>query len=716
MIIDAQSSKIEVIGDIQEFKTGIDPKNLEFITTLLSSNLYSDPEGSFIREIVSNAWDSHVEAKTTDTPVLIKFDKANSSITIRDFGTGLSPERFKEVYCNIGSSTKRESNDFIGGFGIGKYSSLACSNTVYITSYFEGKEYRYIMVKNGNSITTNLVCTLNTKEKNGVEVTIRNIGYFRPFERALNQVTFFPNVYIDGLGLTINDFQIKKFNNYACASKSVENKLLLGNVLYPCDISKLSDSSKSFIRKIQNTGIVIKFEVGELNITPNRESIIYTKDTIKIIDSRIEATKNELYTNIEKVLQLDYNDIFEYYDVVNSSHRYNPITHKISDFTDYIYSDFQFRITDLNSAVSYNNQDIHHYLSHIGSIQGSYLPHLRGVVCADKIYTNKYPYRAEAKAICSNDKILVIGNCNRLTSVIKSYLKENYDGYAIITDFTLDDFKLHLKDIKIADPFILKECYNTIKKRCKYIDFTTSKDFLDYKEDIEKSKEKIPVISNIKLYVYSGTRGYTIKNTLEFKNLNEAIDNLKRRTCGIVIDYISSDATFFASIANARGYLYITANKEVVKALENVELTQKVSKNFILNTDKTLSKVKTILKYSNVLNAPSDVLCSIPKDIRSAVLELRNYIHQYNKFPAYIRYATTVDVPLDSYIEYIGKKLRMYVNSWNYIKDDYSLCDSYNLDTLLIQYLILKNKLFRINYCTFLEVKNNKLIQTLCKK
>lgn len=119
MIIDTSQGDIEVVGDIKEFKTSIDPKNLEFITTLLSSNLYSDPEQSFIREIVSNAWDSHVEAGTTDVPVIVKFRNScgDRSVTIRDFGVGLSPERFQEVYCNIGSSTKRESNDFIGGFG-----------------------------------------------------------------------------------------------------------------------------------------------------------------------------------------------------------------------------------------------------------------------------------------------------------------------------------------------------------------------------------------------------------------------------------------------------------------------------------------------------------------------------------------------------------------------------------------------------------------------
>ena len=43
MIINSSQGNIEAIGDVKEFKTSIDPKNLEFITTLLSSNLYSNP-------------------------------------------------------------------------------------------------------------------------------------------------------------------------------------------------------------------------------------------------------------------------------------------------------------------------------------------------------------------------------------------------------------------------------------------------------------------------------------------------------------------------------------------------------------------------------------------------------------------------------------------------------------------------------------------------
>lgn len=122
MIINSVGSTKYTIGDTKEYKTTIDVENLDFIASLLSSNLYSDPEASFIREIVSNGWDSHVEVGNTDTPILVKVSRSNGSyysydITIRDYGTGLSKEDFENIYCKIGTSTKRLSNNYLGCFG-----------------------------------------------------------------------------------------------------------------------------------------------------------------------------------------------------------------------------------------------------------------------------------------------------------------------------------------------------------------------------------------------------------------------------------------------------------------------------------------------------------------------------------------------------------------------------------------------------------------------
>ena len=120
------NENIEYIGEIKENKVGIDRANVDFITTLLTSNLYSKPLESFLRETISNAYDSHIEAGKPDTPIIlmIKSTKDNYyggsgkyDISVRDYGVGISPERFQKIYTNIGSSTKRESDDYIGGWG-----------------------------------------------------------------------------------------------------------------------------------------------------------------------------------------------------------------------------------------------------------------------------------------------------------------------------------------------------------------------------------------------------------------------------------------------------------------------------------------------------------------------------------------------------------------------------------------------------------------------
>lgn len=294
------SHEAEYIGDIQENRVGIDKENLGFITTLLTSNLYSKPLESFFRETVSNAYDSHMEAGTTAPILLLVEDVENVystyRISIRDYGVGISPERFDKIYKNIGSSTKRDSNDFIGMFGIGRFSCLACVDVAHITSYYDGVKYSYVMYKNGGGINIDMLSTVKGDYKNGLEVSIEKYLYPSDFPTALLAISLFDNIHVEYKGSNslikqnVGDFNNRVINRYktfaTCSllSSSLTQYCKVGNVLYPSLSNHL----------LSTRDIIIDLPIGSVDITPNREALQFTEYTKATIDKQISLVQQEL--------------------------------------------------------------------------------------------------------------------------------------------------------------------------------------------------------------------------------------------------------------------------------------------------------------------------------------------------------------------------------------------------------------------------------------
>lgn len=721
MIIDNSKSDIKVVGDIKEFKTSIDPKNLEFITTLLSSNLYSNPEESFIREIVSNAWDSHVEAKTTDKPVIIRFKEsyANNSISIRDYGTGLSPERFKEVYCNIGSSTKRESNDFIGGFGIGKYSSLACSNTVYITSYYEGTAYYYVMVKSGNSITTNLLMEKPTKEDNGVDVTIKNIYNLDSYRKALGCIVFFPNIYIDGSSYyyNINHSKIKTFNNFAASSISLHNKILLGNVLYPCNDQLLNKDTRDFLYSIKNIGIVIKFNVGELNITPNRENIIYNANTVSLIEDRVKKAKEELHSIIQSKFGKDYDNIREYYNVMHSGIYYNPITENLDSYNGYLFYPKETK----EIFATYKKQDLKEHIYTIRDILNLRLPNFKGSLINDRVYTGKLTFEAISKSLIKSDNIIILEKDTRLMATIKSYIKSKYSDCGIMVNISKSDFKNWVyQNLKIVPKkeidFIIEGIYEYFTAKATYLNLDTDTEYLKFKDSVIKEKKDSGINKNREAILYTFT-AYGYRNKHCFNTLSLAIEYIKNLKSGIILAKMDEDETSLNHIANLKGYKLIKARKDIIEDLKKLNLKCVVDTSYLIKKDPILYKVSAIRKvFKDGINADAakKLIQSLPDGY--LIKEFINILNVYQTYALDRTYiGLSLDITPDKNTEKLCIKFKEYIDKYNSavrIIDNNSITSSKDL----VSAVLLKTKSYRINSKYYNSYKNNNLIKVLCKK
>lgn len=361
-----QNTGLEINSDINSIQAGISNENMSIVFDMMSKNLYSRPLPSLIREISSNMIDSCTDAKNTNSCIIeLKHDKEDNSkyLSFQDFGTGLSPDSMINTYMNYFSSTKRNDNTTLGQFGIGSKSPLSYQDSFYINTVYNNKEYNYIYSRGINKpelislhgyteqskqiiyiddngierFKTEIVKVpigIMTSKCNGTEIKVlikeEDIGY--TLNIALyNELYYFDNIHFKNLSNLDNNYQIYELDTFKL--RNVQNEsltlnkelhIILGQVTYPIDWKVLG------IPKI-DTRVGLKFNIGELQVTPNRESIRYIDGTKELILNKIEQFKNEVFNIFVK----NHQQVDNVWDLIKKNDT-NMIGIKIEDTSIYV--------------------------------------------------------------------------------------------------------------------------------------------------------------------------------------------------------------------------------------------------------------------------------------------------------------------------------------------------------------------------------------------
>ena len=720
MIIDSTGGNKVTYGETKEYKTTIDIENLDFIATLLSSNLYSNPEASFIREIVSNGWDSQVEAGNTDKPLIVKM-KSNGSyynITIRDYGTGLSKEQFENIYCKIGTSTKRNSNSFLGAFGIGKFSTMAVSKVAYITSYYNGTARLYVMTKDGNSITTNLMSETPTTEQNGLEITVKNIENAYKYKEAFDRLTFFPNVYVDGPFNLCNSTKTKRYKYFTACNQPFGDKLLLGNVLYPLDDSILPAECKDFYDAIVNSGIVINFNIGELQVTPNRESIIYNTKTNELIVSRVKEAIAEITDLLRKQVEKDYSNPIEYYNVLHGHIYYDFVDSSVTHYGDYVPR-FTLKLFDFNITLKGKK------LNNIQSIYRieNFLPSFKCVVTRDRILKDGSKYNAR-RCIKESLPVIIVPKEQKLGKYLNDFLVANHYNKILITPISKDDYKKEYLERyhgfnkafdSLDEEFVVECAYDHLMNRCTSIDFDKDTDFIKFKEDAKAyaKANKVPTnTGKVILTVWKANpdRYETYYDRREFDSYAKALKYIKELKGGTL--YRNLDDTNIANCVCKLGYNVIAANKKVLEWLNKENFTSRINVDTIFN-NRNMIVLKTIKEANFNIDMPRNFIYSLNERLNKIAKDTIKVFRQYQCY--------SIDCYLDSckVDEDLLKDLKDIMYCYNIYSTFNMAIDGNTSDTNINEilcYIIMKQKGYKIGYDCYKKIKNNKLLSLLCKK
>lgn len=140
----------EVLGGINEQTFSINAEDMGLVFDLLRSKLYKDPIGSICREVISNSRDANRENSKANTPVEVTIVEPNQivsisdlSICFKDFGPGISPQRMADVFIKYAASTKRNTQKFTGGYGIGAKTPFSYTDTFSIITINQGIKFHY---------------------------------------------------------------------------------------------------------------------------------------------------------------------------------------------------------------------------------------------------------------------------------------------------------------------------------------------------------------------------------------------------------------------------------------------------------------------------------------------------------------------------------------------------------------------------------------------
>lgn len=322
-----------VVGEAVDF--GIDQEDAQGLTILLRDTLYEDKELAPIREYIANAFDANKETAINGVakPINVCLPTTdNPQFHVRDFGPGLTHEEVHKIFTRYGKSTKRDSNDATGCFGIGSKSYAAYTDKATVISYQGTHKYTYIMYLDQNqqaklkdvskeeiefhSTGLEIIWGVQLEDIESVKEKFYKLAkYWDTNEFPVVVTEKFHDETRNEYSTNIVDLdkhlakysidtpffkieanaQIDHGTTWCHKSKrwksnSEDTKLIMGPITYPLNAEtidkRLSEKQKAFLKI---NGLVLKVPLGTLSVAASREGLSYDSITIAAISSLLES-------------------------------------------------------------------------------------------------------------------------------------------------------------------------------------------------------------------------------------------------------------------------------------------------------------------------------------------------------------------------------------------------------------------------------------------
>lgn len=313
---------------------GIDATGMAHIQSILTF-MYRDAAMAALREYAANALDSHVRAGVAAPIEVTLPTEWEPTLTVVDHGLGLSEQDIIDVYSPYGTSTKRDRDDQVGAFGIGAKTGFTLASQFTVTGVKDGKAVSALFALNeSGAATVEIISREATDAPNGVTVVVPVSDPAAMRQAAAKLFAFWPSgtvlvdgeapVYLPHTMLQVTDTVFADHGGVAVDPRQARGTredaetgvtVVMGNIPYAASVAMLNTVARRITEnpaahrlavqlatKTTPLRLVYLAEIGEVDITPSREDLRDTPNTLTVLERTLVAFATSAQTAVEAAL------------------------------------------------------------------------------------------------------------------------------------------------------------------------------------------------------------------------------------------------------------------------------------------------------------------------------------------------------------------------------------------------------------------------------
>jgi hypothetical protein len=463
------NENVIVVGDSAPKTAKINQAKLAKLQYLLTNGLYSDGVGSTIVELTNNALDSIIQAgkDPMQNPVYVYIEadgRGKYQLRIVDNGLGLDESEFENVVMNYLTSTKEDSDDVIGAFGIGAKSWCSVSRNATFICTKDGVQRTFLCYKGPVFLEYDKLTEVETKEGNGVTVIVPIKDYWdkdKFVKKARQKLCYYDNVIlsIDG---DVVDNTIYRAEDFQWSTLNHNNSLhfSLKDVYYAINFEHLG------IDEIFSP-ICLRFGLQDgIMPTPSREAIMYTDETIKLFKDKITKVAHWFKEKYDNTVEA-FPNLVDAWEAIGGKNKYVKIEEtqiKINDLLK--FAKLTVREVELD-GVKYRKPswykekfdkmffeyDKVSYLGKNGAWAKKYMPEMSKILTDDKRTTivelKSTPtgrFKSFLREKYNDDTLFVVRRNKRTLGAYGKYKENSYYNILLLGDVPRESWREHIKE------------------------------------------------------------------------------------------------------------------------------------------------------------------------------------------------------------------------------------------------------------------------------